>query len=84
MTDRSSKVEVRNPVLGLPAAMAALRSLDKQQRQSLRVVLLAIREQARAREVESYRKRKGPMVSYWMATATWARHIAHALTKVSG
>jgi hypothetical protein len=79
MTSRSSLAEVRNPILALPAAVAALRSLDPQQRAALRVVLLAIREQARAKEIESYRKRKGPMVGYWMAAATYAKHIAAVL-----
>lgn len=80
--DRSSVPEVRNPVLGLPAAVEALRSLDPQQRAALRTVLLAIREQALAREKESYRKRKGPMVSYWMAAATYLKHIAHVCARV--
>jgi hypothetical protein len=79
MTLRSSRIEVRNPVLGLPAAVEALQALDPQQRAALRVVLLEIRKQARAREAESYRKRKGPMVSYWMAAATYLKHTANAL-----
>lgn len=79
MTDRSSRREVRNPILGLPAAVEALRSLDREQRAALRIVLLALREQAREKEVISYRKRKGPMVEYYMAAATYAKHIANVL-----
>ncbi|WP_241213412.1 hypothetical protein [Sphingomonas sp. ABOLE] len=79
--DRSSRPEVRNPVLGLPAAVQALRSLDPQQRAALKVVLMEIRKEALSRERESYRRRKGPMVSYWMAAATYLKHIAHALGK---
>lgn len=79
MSERSSRPEVRNPVLGLPTAVEALQSLDPQQRAALRIVLLAIREEARAKEAESYRKRKGPMVAYWMAAATYLKHTANAL-----
>jgi hypothetical protein len=76
---RSSRRDVRNPVLALPAAVEALQSLDAAQRAALRTTLLAIREQALERERESYRKRKGPMVSYWMANATYLKHIAQVL-----
>ncbi|WP_342248628.1 hypothetical protein [Sphingomonas sp. OTU376] len=79
MTDRSSRREVRNPILGLPAAVEALRSLDREQRAALRIVLLAVREQMREKEVISYRKRKGPMVEYYMSGATYAKHIANVL-----
>lgn len=82
MTDRSNRPDVRNPVLGLPEAIEALQTLDAKQLQALRISLLAIRAHALAKERESYRKRKGPMVSYWMATATYLRHISHAISHV--
>jgi len=29
----------------------------------------------------AWRRRKGPMAAYWRAVATYARHLAHALSK---
>jgi hypothetical protein len=82
MSGRSTGLAVRNPVLGLPAAVAALRALDPQQREALRAVLMAIRDEALSKERESYRKRKGPMVSYWMAAATYLKHTAHVIRRI--
>lgn len=81
--DRSNLPEVRNPILGLPAAMAAIGQLDKDQREGLRAVLLAIQGEARNKEAESIRKRKGPMIAYWMAAGVYCGHIARALRKVN-
>jgi hypothetical protein len=77
--DRSSRDDVRNPILGLPEAVEALQTLDPQQLAALKVILLAIRKHAIVREKESYRKRKGPMVEYWMGAATYVKHIANAI-----
>lgn len=76
---RSTRAEVRNPILGLPAAREALAALPIDQAEALRTVLLQIQAQAKEKERESYAKRKGPMTSYWMAVGTYCKHIAHAI-----
>ena len=83
MSERSARNEVRNPLLAVPAVVEALRALDPSQREALRIVLRAVREIALVKERESYRKRKGPMVSYWMATATYAKHAANVIGRLS-
>lgn len=79
MIDRSNRREVRNPILGLPAAKAAIADLPHDQAEALRSVLLAIQTDARARAEESWRKHKGPMAAYWKAASVYAGHIAKAL-----
>jgi hypothetical protein len=40
-----------------------------------------LRADADRQAEESWRKRKGPMAAYWRAVSTYARHVAHALSK---
>lgn len=75
---RSSQRVVRNPLLGLPAAEALI-ALSAEQRAPLRSLMGDLYAQARAKEAESYRKRKGPMTAYWMAVATYAKHVRQVL-----
>lgn len=79
MTDRSSRREVRNPILALPAAKLALIELTPDERLRVRAVLLAIRDDARARAQESWRRHKAPMALYWKAVAVYANHIARVI-----
>lgn len=79
MTGRSASLEVRNPLLGMEEALEALATLDDSQAEALRVVLRCIEAKAREKERESYKRRKGPLVAYWMATATYCKHIAQAI-----
>lgn len=79
MADRSSRADVRNPILALPAAREIIDEAPPEVRAWLKRLLLELNAQCREKEVEAYRKRKGPMTSYWMAAATYVKHIAHAL-----
>ena len=80
MLARSSRVDVRNPVLALPAA-ARLRSLPVEARTALAEVLREIAADARARADESWRKHKAPMAAYWKAVAVYAGHIARVVSR---
>ena len=73
---RSIRPDVRNPIMALPDAVAALQALPNDSRQALRVVLLAIRQNAAERAEMSWRKHKAPMAAYWKAVAVYAGHIA--------
>lgn len=70
-----------NPILGLPAAMDALGQLDSAQKEGLRHVLLALQDGCRENEANAIRRRKGPMIAYWMAAGVYAGHIARALRR---
>jgi hypothetical protein len=78
MPDRSSRPDVRNPVLALPSA-AALADLPPDARAALRAVLLDIRADSRARADDSWRRSKAPMAAYWKAVSVYAGHIARTL-----
>lgn len=78
MTARSDRPEVRNPVLGLPAAGALLR-LPPEVRAILARLHYELAADARARAELSWRRNKAPMAAYWRAVATYARHIARAI-----
>jgi hypothetical protein len=67
-----------NPLMRLPAGRALL-ALSERERVALRSLLLDLRGQANAEAETAWVRRKGPMVCYWRAVATYARHIAHLL-----
>lgn len=78
MTARSARADVRNPILALPAARAALAALDPAQAEALAVVLMAIRSDAADRAEQSWRKHKAPMAAYWKAASVYCGHVARA------
>lgn len=69
-----------NPLLRLPAGRALL-ALPAEQRTAIEAVMRELRDQANAEAEVAWKRRKGPMAAYWRAVATYARHIAHALSK---
>jgi len=79
VSDRSSRREVRNPVLGMPHANLALVELTPAERDRVRCVMLAIRDDARAKAQECWRRHKAPMAVYWKAVGVYANHIARVL-----
>lgn len=78
VTPRSSRVEVRNPILTLPA-VDALRSLDPAAQDALRLILLDLQRDARVRAEKSWRTHKPPLAAYWSAVGVYAGHIARTL-----
>jgi hypothetical protein len=69
-----------NPLLKLPAGRALLK-LPPADRARIEAVMRELRDQANAEAENAWRRRKGPMAAYWRAVATYARHIAHALSQ---
>ncbi len=69
-----------NPLFNLPAGRALL-ALPKEQREPLEKLFRELREQANEEAENAWRRRKGPMAAYWRAVSTYARHVAHALSK---
>ncbi len=78
MSERSRRIEVRNPVVGLPAFLD-LRMLPPESKAALRQVLKDLNADAQARAEKCWRKHKGPMAAYWKAVAVYAKHTARAL-----
>jgi len=78
MAERSSKAEVRNPVLALPAAKKLL-AQPEDVRTVVRELLLELATDARQRAEKCWRTHKAPMALYWKCVAVYARHIARSL-----
>jgi hypothetical protein len=75
---RATRLDVRNPVLALPAA-GALLELEPTAKAALRAVLLDLRRDALDRAEKSWRSHKGPMAVYWKCVGVYAGHIAKVL-----
>lgn len=77
MTARSSRREIRNPVLALPAAQRLQELLQGQPeiRDALAALHGELALQARTKAEEAWRKRKGPMAAYWQACNVYGKHI---------
>lgn len=71
MTCRSSRAEVRNPVLGLPAARL-LQAMPADTRTLLAVLLLDLAADARHRSRSSWESRKVFVAAYWATVAVYA------------
>lgn len=80
MTDRSSRADVRNPVLALPG-VAALRALDPSTRAIIAAALREIQTDARERADKCWKTHKAPMALYWKAVGVYAGHLARALSR---
>lgn len=78
MTARSSRREVRNPVLALPAARR-LQALPPDVREHLAQLLAELAEDAHRRAAEAWRKHKAPMAAYWKACAVYAGHLRRVI-----
>jgi hypothetical protein len=70
---------VRNPVLGLPAVKAAIAEMTPDDRRRWRRILFAIRDDARGRAEQCWRKHKAPMAVYWKVVGVISNHLARAL-----
>lgn len=79
---RSSRVEVRNPLLTLPG-MRAMQLLPRENRVAMIFVLRDIAKDARERAEKCWRTHKAPMAAYWKAVAVYAGHAAKALARVT-
>jgi hypothetical protein len=79
MSARSSRPEVRNPVLALPAARRLAETLQEPARQALEALLLELARDAGDRAKAAWRSHKAPMACYWKIVSVYARHLARAL-----
>lgn len=80
MAARDRLPEVRNPVLALPASVR-LMALPTDSRAALSAVLLDLRDDARIRAEQCWRKHKAPMAVYWKCVGVYSNHLARALAR---
>lgn len=76
--ERSSRTEVRNPILGLPA-MRGVALLPPAARSALAALLADIRADAAERAQTCWKAHKAPMAAYWKAVSVYAGHIRRAV-----
>jgi hypothetical protein len=75
---RSSRAEVRNPLLNLQAAKQ-IRALPPPARQELAALLHELSVDARERAQRSWRQNKAPMALYWKTVSVYAGHLHRAV-----
>lgn len=78
MADRSTRREVRNPLLALPAMQTLLATPESR---LLIPVLRGIQADARGRADKAWKTHKAPMALYWKAVSVYAGHLARALNR---
>jgi hypothetical protein len=81
MSERSSRADVRNPVLAIPES-ADLLALPMESRVALARFLSGLAKHCRAKADLCWRTHKAPMALYWKVCAVWARHLSVALRGV--
>jgi len=82
MTNRSSRADIRNPVLALPAARR-IQGLSIETRATLAALLRDLTADARRRAQTSWKQNKGPMAVYWKAVGAYARHLSSLIRPVT-
>ncbi len=83
MTGRSTRADVRNPVLAL-AGVAALRDLSPDVRAAIAAALRDVQRDARGRAEKCWKSHKAPMALYWKAVGVYSGHIARAVVAQQG
>lgn len=82
MIDRSSRADVRNPILALPAAQR-VQNLPVKSRATLAALLRDLSADARRRAQTSWKQNKAPMAVYWKAVGAYARHLSSVIRPVT-
>lgn len=78
---RSSRPDVRNPLLALPSVQG-MATLDRAALVAFVGVLKEIERDCREKADKCWRTHKAPMAAYWKANAVYARHLRVALNSI--
>jgi hypothetical protein len=70
---RSSRIEVRNPLLALPSSKLIM-ALPPESKKALDTLLRDLAIDAAAKAETCWKKSKGPMAVYWKAVSVYAKH----------
>jgi hypothetical protein len=79
---RGARLDVRNPVLRLPAAQTIL-ELPAETRRPLGLLLRQLADQANAEAERSRKRNKHMMFAYWKVAAVYIKHVARAVDPAS-
>ena len=79
---RGARVDVRNPVLRLPAALEIL-AMPVETRRPLGILLRQLADQANVEADRSRKRNKHMMFAYWKVAAVYIKHIARAVDPIS-
>lgn len=79
---RSTRPDVRNPLLQLESARRLGEWLTSSTAQVLAMFLTDISRDARARAAECWKRHKAPMALYWKIVAVYARHFVQILRAI--
>ena len=71
--ERSTKAEVRNPLIGLASAQR-VKELPLDAHKALADLLTEMSIDASVRAEKAWAKSKGPMAAYWKAVSVYAKH----------
>ncbi|WP_137917207.1 hypothetical protein [Hydrogenophaga sp. 2FB] len=82
-TPRSSKPDVRNPLLAIPEVQEEFARLTPESRRALENALRALSRVFHKKGDEAWAKRKPPIAAYWRASGVNARHLALAARATS-
>ncbi|MBB4225994.1 hypothetical protein [Variovorax guangxiensis] len=75
---RSTRADVRNPMLKIPEVREAFNALPAEAREALVKMLRGVSRACRESAAHAYRTHKPPMYTYWQGLAVNARHLALA------
>jgi hypothetical protein len=79
---RGARLDVRNPVLRLPAAQEVL-ALPVETRRPLGILLRQLADQANTEAERSRKRNKHMMYAYWKVAAVYIKHIARAVDPIA-
>lgn len=79
---RGARLDVRNPVLRLPAAQQIL-DMPVEQRRPLGILLRQLADQANSEAERSRKRNKHMMFAYWKVAAVYIKHVARAIDPIS-
>jgi hypothetical protein len=76
---RSSRPEVRNPLLALPAARRLREAVQGPLQAILADLLLELARDAAERARAAWASHKAPMACYWKIVSVYARHLSRLI-----
>lgn len=82
IAERSSRPEVRNPLLALPSARRLGDWLEPAAARLLAAFLEDLARDCAARAKDAWRTHKAPMALYWKICSVYARHLARVVRHV--
>jgi hypothetical protein len=81
MADPAARRSTHNPILAIPSVRSAIEQMSADDRARWRLILHAIRDDARARADKALKTHKPPMYVYWKAVGVVCNHLARVVAR---